>query len=61
MYGQTEATARIAWLPPEKLFEHTNCIGQAIAGGKLGFGISVAIILAQNLNKWVNSFIKVQM
>lgn len=35
MYGQTEATARIAWLRPEYLFEHADCIGEAIPGGSL--------------------------
>jgi len=35
MYGQTEATARIAYLPPEFLDSHGDCIGQAIPGGQL--------------------------
>jgi len=35
MYGQTEATARIAYLPPEKLSAHVDCIGVAIPGGEL--------------------------
>lgn len=35
MYGQTEATARIAWLRPEYLQEHADCIGEAIPGGTL--------------------------
>ncbi len=35
MYGQTEATARIAYLPPELLSEKTGSIGRAIPGGKL--------------------------
>lgn len=35
MYGQTEATARISVLAPEKLQEKPNAIGQAIVGGKL--------------------------
>ncbi len=35
MYGQTEATARIAYLPPELLAEKTGSIGRAIPGGKL--------------------------
>ncbi|WP_051003736.1 AMP-binding protein [Sphingobium sp. SYK-6] len=34
MYGQTEATARMAWLPPERLPELAGCIGQAIPGGR---------------------------
>jgi len=35
MYGQTEATARIAWLPPEFLPEKAGSIGKTIPGGKL--------------------------
>jgi acyl-CoA synthetase (AMP-forming)/AMP-acid ligase II len=35
MYGQTEATARIAWLPPERLSEKLGSIGIAIPGGRL--------------------------
>ncbi|MCU4674751.1 AMP-binding protein [Catenovulum sp. 2E275] len=35
MYGQTEATARIAYLKPEILAEKMQSIGQAIQGGKL--------------------------
>lgn len=35
MYGQTEATARIAWLRPEYLADHADCIGEAIPGGTL--------------------------
>ena len=35
MYGQTEATARIAYVPPELLADHPDCIGQAIPGGNL--------------------------
>lgn len=35
MYGQTEATARIAYLPSELLAEKTGSIGRAIPGGKL--------------------------
>lgn len=35
MYGQTEATARMAYLPPEHLRDHPDCIGIAIPGGKL--------------------------
>nr|WP_252728241.1 AMP-binding protein [Alteromonas sp. C1M14] len=34
MYGQTEATARMAYLPPEKLKRKPGSIGQAIPGGK---------------------------
>lgn len=35
MYGQTEATARMAYLPPEKLAHHPDCIGGAIPGGQI--------------------------
>lgn len=35
MYGQTEATARMAYLPPEHLAAHPDCIGRAIPGGRL--------------------------
>lgn len=35
MYGQTEATARIAYVPPERLAGHEDCIGVAVPGGRL--------------------------
>ncbi|UDF32212.1 UNVERIFIED_ORG: AMP-binding protein (plasmid) [Roseateles sp. XES5] len=35
MYGQTEAAARIAYVPPERLAGHEDCIGRAIPGGAL--------------------------
>jgi acyl-CoA synthetase (AMP-forming)/AMP-acid ligase II len=35
MYGQTEATARIAYVPPERLAEKIGMIGVAIPGGEL--------------------------
>jgi long-chain acyl-CoA synthetase len=35
MYGQTEATARLSWLPPEKLPEKLGSCGKAIPGVKL--------------------------
>lgn len=35
MYGQTEATARMAYLPPELAEQHPDCIGRAIPGGTL--------------------------
>lgn len=34
MYGQTEATARMAYLPPELAELHPDCIGQPIPGGE---------------------------
>lgn len=33
MYGQTEATARMAYLPPDMAAAHADCIGIAIPGG----------------------------
>ncbi|HYH35226.1 MAG TPA: AMP-binding protein, partial [Nocardioides sp.] len=33
MYGQTEATARMAWLPPELAVEHPGSIGVPVPGG----------------------------
>lgn len=35
MYGQTEASPRIAYLPPDALPEAVGCIGKAIPGGQL--------------------------
>ncbi|QEZ44077.1 AMP-binding protein [Cupriavidus oxalaticus] len=35
MYGQTEATARIAYVPPHRLLEKIGAIGVAIPGGRL--------------------------
>jgi len=35
MYGQTEATARIAYVPPERLAEKAGSIGIPIPGGRL--------------------------
>ncbi len=35
MYGQTEATARMAYVPPELTRERPGVIGKAIPGGKL--------------------------
>ena len=34
MYGQTEATARMAYVPPDSLPHHADCIGIAIPGGR---------------------------
>lgn len=34
MYGQTEATARMAYLPPELAAEYPDCIGVPIPGGR---------------------------
>jgi len=35
MYGQTEATARIAYLPPENAANNFDCIGKSIPGGSI--------------------------
>jgi acyl-CoA synthetase (AMP-forming)/AMP-acid ligase II len=35
MYGQTEATARIAYLPPELIQDYAGCIGKPIPEGEL--------------------------
>jgi acyl-coenzyme A synthetase/AMP-(fatty) acid ligase len=35
MYGQTEATARISYVPPMRLGEKLNSIGIAVSGGRL--------------------------
>jgi acyl-CoA synthetase (AMP-forming)/AMP-acid ligase II len=35
MYGQTEATARISYVPPERLSEKVGAIGVPIPGGRL--------------------------
>lgn len=35
MYGQTEATARMAYLPPHLALENPDCVGVAIPGGGL--------------------------
>lgn len=35
MYGQTEATARMAYLPPERAATHPAAIGVAVPGGRL--------------------------
>ena len=35
MYGQTEATARISWLPADRILSKTGSIGIAIPGGEI--------------------------
>lgn len=35
MYGQTEATARMAYLPPQYAAEHPDCVGVAVPGCSL--------------------------
>jgi acyl-CoA synthetase (AMP-forming)/AMP-acid ligase II len=41
MYGATEATARMAWLPPDLAEDHPDSIGVAIPGGQLHLDESV--------------------
>lgn len=41
MYGATEATARMAWLPPALAEEHPGSIGIAVPGGRLRLDESV--------------------
>jgi acyl-CoA synthetase (AMP-forming)/AMP-acid ligase II len=41
MYGQTEATARMAYLPPERAGSDSDCIGVAIPGGSLTLDLDV--------------------
>ncbi len=41
MYGQTEATARMAYLPPALASTHPQAIGRAIPGGHLSCGQSL--------------------
>ena len=49
MYGQTEATARMSYLPPEKLLEKIDSIGIAIPGGKfeIDYDLKNSIYLKQ--------------
>ena len=35
MYGQTEASPRMGWLPPERAIEKCGSMGIAIPGGKI--------------------------
>jgi len=35
MYGQTEASPRMAYLPPDRITDRADCIGRAIPGGTL--------------------------
>lgn len=48
MYGQTEATARIAYLPPKHLPKKSEAIGIAIPGGKLQLYLEGHEITAPN-------------
>jgi acyl-CoA synthetase (AMP-forming)/AMP-acid ligase II len=44
MYGQTEATARIAYLPPERLPEKAGSVGVAVPGGALSLSETGEIV-----------------
>jgi acyl-CoA synthetase (AMP-forming)/AMP-acid ligase II len=50
MYGQTEATARISYVPPESLPEHMDSIGIAIPGGRLSLDPSTLEIVYEGRN-----------
>ena len=50
MYGQTEATARISYLPPERLLEKIGSIGIAIPGGQLRIDPDNAELLYSGAN-----------
>ena len=47
MYGQTEATARLAWLPPDRIVDKAGAVGLAIPGVELevrdGHGVRAAV------------------
>lgn len=44
MYGQTEATARIAVLPPRELPTHAGAVGYAVPGGSIAIGADDEIL-----------------
>lgn len=48
MYGQTEATARMAYVPTELIAQHPNVIGQAIPGGRFEIRDLTTQALIQN-------------
>jgi long-chain acyl-CoA synthetase len=50
MYGQTEATARIAYVPPERLRDKVGSIGIAIPGGKLSLDDQTGELLYEGPN-----------
>jgi len=50
MYGQTEATARISYVPPERLREKPDSIGRAIPGGELSLDPANGEILYRGPN-----------
>lgn len=50
MYGQTEATARMSYLPPEDLFLKSGSIGKAIPGGSFEIESYTSELLFQGPN-----------
>jgi acyl-coenzyme A synthetase/AMP-(fatty) acid ligase len=50
MYGQTEATARISYLPPELAESHAGTIGKAIPGGSLEVDHETSELLYRGAN-----------
>jgi long-chain acyl-CoA synthetase len=50
MYGQTEATARISYVPPERLHEKVGSIGIAVPGGILSLDEKTAELLYSGPN-----------
>ncbi len=50
MYGQTEATARISYVPPEKLHEKTGSIGIAIPKGELSLDEATSELIYRGPN-----------
>lgn len=50
MYGQTEATARISYVPPERLESKLDSIGIAIPGGELSIDSSTSELIYKGPN-----------
>ncbi len=48
MYGQTEATARISYIPAEKIADNPESIGMTIPGGKLWLQNSAGALVEEN-------------
>ena len=49
MYGQTEATARLAWLPPERLDDKPGSAGKAIPGVRIEVRDDAGVTLAAGM------------
>lgn len=50
MYGQTEATARMSYLPPHDLLDNIGSIGNAIQGGEFTIDVSNSELLYSGSN-----------